>query len=46
VKIQKSFIVNRKKVEKIEKGQVIIKGKTIALNRENRAEIIRRLIEM
>jgi len=45
VKIQKSFIINKNKVEKIEKGQVYIHNKSIALNRENRSEIIKRLIE-
>lgn len=45
VKVQKSFIVNKTKIEKIEKGSVYILSKSISLNRENRNEIIKRLTE-
>ena len=45
VKVQKSFIVKKNKVEKIEKGYVTIFNKTIAINRENKNEIIRKLTE-
>jgi DNA-binding LytR/AlgR family response regulator len=43
VKVQKSFIVNAQRVEKIEKGKVFIKGIEIKLNREHKHEIIQRL---
>lgn len=43
VKVQKSFIVNKNKIQKIEKGQVFIRDKNITINRENRNEIIKRL---
>ena len=45
IKIQKSFIINKSRVEKIEKGFVTIFNKTIAINRENKSEIIRKLTE-
>jgi DNA-binding LytR/AlgR family response regulator len=45
IKIQKSFIINKKKIQKIEKGYVFIDNKRIAMNRENRMEIIKCLTE-
>lgn len=45
VKIQKSFIVNKEKVLKIEKGFVFIHQKSIAINREHKNRIIRLLTE-
>lgn len=45
VKVQKSFIINKSKIGKIEKGQVFIHNKSISINRENRSEIIKRLTE-
>ncbi len=45
IKIQKSFIIHKKKIQKIEKGSVFIHNRNININRENRAEIIQRLIE-
>lgn len=45
IKIQKSFIINKNKVQKIEKGFVTIHQKTIAINRENKGDIIKRLVE-
>lgn len=45
IKIQKSFIIHKGKVQKIEKGHVLIRNKTIALNRENKAELIKRLTQ-
>ncbi|MCE3227361.1 MAG: response regulator transcription factor [Bacteroidetes bacterium] len=45
IKVQKSFIVNKSKVSKIEKGQVHIKGKSISINRENKNEIVKKLLE-
>lgn len=45
IKVQKSFIVNKKSVEKIEKGYVYVHNKVIALTRENKSEIIKRLTE-
>jgi DNA-binding LytR/AlgR family response regulator len=45
IKIQKSFIINKTKIQKIEKGQVFILNKSISINRENRSEIIKRLTE-
>jgi two-component system, LytTR family, response regulator len=44
VRIQKSFIVNKNKIQKIEKGYVMIQNRTITLNRENKSEIIKRLM--
>jgi DNA-binding LytR/AlgR family response regulator len=46
VKIQKSFIVNKEKVQKIEKGCVFIHQKSIAINRENKNRIIQLLTEL
>ncbi len=46
IKIQKSFIINKNKIQKIEKGYVTIHQKTIAINRENKSDIIRRLTEI
>lgn len=46
IKVQKSFIVNREKVQKIEKGSVFIHGKSIAINRENKQKIIQLLTEI
>jgi DNA-binding LytR/AlgR family response regulator len=46
IKVQKSFIVNREKVQKIEKGAVFIHGKSIAINRENKQKIIQLLTEV
>jgi two-component system LytT family response regulator len=45
IKIQKSFIINKNKVERIEKGSVFIHSRHIAINRENRNAIIKRLTE-
>jgi DNA-binding LytR/AlgR family response regulator len=45
IKIQKSFIINKNKVQKIEKGFVTIHQKNIAINRGNKSEIIKRLME-
>jgi DNA-binding LytR/AlgR family response regulator len=45
VKVQKSFIVNKNKIQKIEKGTVHIHNKKISISRENRSEIIRKLTE-
>jgi DNA-binding LytR/AlgR family response regulator len=46
VKIQKSFIVNKEKVQKIEKGCVFVHGKSIAINREHKNRIVQLLTEM
>lgn len=46
VKVQKSFIINKDKVQKIEKGNVFVHGKSIAINRENKQRIIQLLTEM
>jgi two-component system LytT family response regulator len=43
VKVQKSFIVNKNKVQRIEKGYVYIKDKKIAITREVKNDIIFRL---
>jgi DNA-binding LytR/AlgR family response regulator len=43
VKVQKSFIVNKNKVQRIEKGYVYIKDKKIAITREAKNDIIFRL---
>ena len=45
VKIQKSFIVNKNRVEKIERGSVFIYNKNISIKREKRNDIIKRLLE-
>lgn len=45
VKVQKSFIVNRDKVQKIEKGAVFVHQKSIAITREHKQRIIRLLTE-
>lgn len=46
VKVQKSFIVNKEKVQKIEKGNVFVHRKSIAINRENKQRIIQLLTEI
>jgi two-component system LytT family response regulator len=46
IKIQKSFIVNKNKIDKIEKGSVFINNKNISINRENRSAIVKRLTEV
>lgn len=46
VKVQKSFIVNKEKVQKIEKGFVSIHNKSIAINREHKNRIIQLLTEI
>ena len=43
IKIQKSFIINKNKVQKIETNHVFIHERTITFNRENKSEIIKRL---
>jgi len=45
IKVQKSFIINKHKVQKIEKGHILIQNKTITLNRGNKSDIIKRLTE-
>lgn len=45
IKVQKSFIINKSKVQKIEKGHVLIHNKMISLKRENKSEIIKKLME-
>lgn len=45
IKVQKSFIVNREKVQKIEKGCLFIHKKSITINRENKQKIIQLLTE-
>jgi DNA-binding LytR/AlgR family response regulator len=45
IKIQKSFIINKYKVEKIHKGSVTIHNKTLSINRMKKNDIIARLIE-
>jgi len=46
VKVQKSFIVNKEKVEKIEKGFVFLHNKSIAINRGQKSRIIQLLTEI
>lgn len=46
VKVQKSFIVNKEKVQKIEKGCVFVHQKSIAINREHKNRIIQLLTEI
>lgn len=46
VKVQKSFIVNKEKVQKIEKGCVFVHNKSIAINREHKNRIIQLLTEI
>jgi two-component system, LytTR family, response regulator len=46
IRIQKSFIVNTKKISKIEKGSVFINELEIKINRENKNEIIQKLLDI
>jgi len=46
VKVQKSFIVNKEKVQKIEKGCVFVHNKSIAINRAHKNRIIQLLTEI
>jgi DNA-binding LytR/AlgR family response regulator len=46
VKVQKSFIVNKAKVQKIERGYVFVNQKSISINRENKHKIIHLLTEL
>lgn len=45
VRIQKSFIVNTKRITKIEKGAVYINELEIKINREHKNEIIQKLLQ-
>jgi DNA-binding LytR/AlgR family response regulator len=45
VKVQKSFIVNKYKIDKIEKGQVYIRDKKISITREAKNDIILKLTD-
>lgn len=44
IKVQKSFIANRSKINKIEKGSIFINDFEIKLNREHKNEIIQKLL--
>jgi DNA-binding LytR/AlgR family response regulator len=43
IKVQKSFIVNKKKIQKIDKGRVYVPGKYVPIARDIKKDIIARL---